>query len=126
MRIVKLSLAAILLLAAGCSASPAAPLRAAAITLPPARFLPSEPLTIALEVRADAGTWCEEADGPDLAGAGLDDFGAPVQPVYGCFVQEADGAVRVVIADPCDPGFRNEAFARELCHEVGHVVGWRH
>jgi hypothetical protein len=66
------------------------------------------------EFRSDAASWCAEQLGRDN--------------VRGCYVQYAnDPDVPVLfLVNPCDEAFQEERFARAVCHEMGHVNGWRH
>jgi len=40
----------------------------------------------------------------------------------GCTVRIEDGPPVIVLPNPCD--IRYDNYARDVCHEVGHVNGW--
>jgi hypothetical protein len=45
--------------------------------------------------------------------------------VAGCLRQYPGGASIMVVPNPC-PFATTEPYARILCHEIGHVHGWKH
>lgn len=44
----------------------------------------------------------------------------------GCVRQSWTGEVHVFLPDSCPYGDRGEHYARYICHEIGHIRGWRH